>query len=171
MKFKKRTCSVFFGFCNIFHVLSVNPFLTDNSSERFNVKDGSWTPSSADRETKWAKAAFDYIRTLRCESVFFTTGKECRKLLAIPQSSMSIHIAPSTTLGQYRTILPDNSLSRKESHEGVIVIDPYPKANFGHLVIVFHADKSDSYMCKVKNGIFIGKIYILHLSLSLSLSP
>jgi hypothetical protein len=43
-------------------------------------------------------------------------------------------------------------------HDGVVAIDPYPEANFGHLVIVFHVTSGSSKMwCDRRDGVLIGK--------------
>lgn len=55
---------------------------------------------------------------------------------------MNVYIASGATVFgyKYKTFLPDEPLSRTESHDAVLVVDPYPLANFGHLVLVFYID-------------------------------
>ncbi|XP_033762233.1 LOW QUALITY PROTEIN: uncharacterized protein LOC117343822 [Pecten maximus] len=152
---KQKTFSVVLGVCNFLQVLSVLPFITDNSSERFSLDDGQWSSSGNLRESDWAEAAYNYVHALDCNNVFFTTGKECRELVTIPKASMVIHIAPKTIVGRYKAVLPDEVLNRKESFDGVLVVDPYPNANFGHLVVVFVIKEENRNTCRTKDGIYI----------------
>lgn len=112
----------------------------ENSSER---QDSYFQYSS--QEERWADAAYRYITKLDCEDnedAFFTTKRECKELVTIQRQSMNVYLASgSATFGyKYQTYLPDEPLSRTESHDAVLVVDPYPLANFGHLVLVFYID-------------------------------
>ena len=156
-KYTRISVLYIIGFCHIIHVLSVLPFITDNSSEGFGVEGDEWLSSPNTVEERWANSAYNYIQNLSCNSVFFTTGKECRKLLQIPKSAMSVHIAPRREQGRYRAMVPDEILNRKETFNGVIVVDPYPKANFGHLVIVFVVKQHPRELCKLNDGIYVGE--------------
>ncbi|XP_041365076.1 uncharacterized protein LOC121380359 [Gigantopelta aegis] len=107
---------------------------------------------------RWAKSAFQFVHSLNCSSVFFTTARECRKLVSVPQSAMNVHVAPTSVYGKYRTVLPEESLSRSETHEAVVVVDPYPSANFGHLVIVFYVDTDISWhFCRKSGGVYLAQ--------------
>lgn len=165
MKEVKNIYSVLLGFFNVYSVICVVPYITDNGSESLRIDDGNWVgPEDAVREGKWVKGAFNYIRTLSCDDVFFTTEKECNELLTVPQSNYVIHVAPFSGQQTYEAVLPEEVLTRKgNNHQGVLVLDPYPTANFGHLVIVFFVDYMDSDSCNSQNGIFLGKLKIFFI--------
>ena len=129
----------------------------ENSSERFDQFD----PFKSGEE-RWADAAYRLIHNLDCNDsadAFFTTKRECRELTAINRNAMNIYIAEQSMFGiKYKTFLPDEELSRSESHDAVLVVDPYPAANFGHLVVVFYIDNNvNPSDCYTRDGINIGK--------------
>lgn len=141
----------------IIHVIGLVPYITDNSSERLNLDDGKWVGAVTSRETVWVEAAYAHLKNLNCSDIFFTSFKECQRLMSVPRSSVIVHVAPFSPSGEYHVILPDEKLTRRNTHEGVLVFDPYPLANFGHLVIVFVVDIRSKFKCEHKRGIYIGK--------------
>lgn len=54
-----------------------------------------------------------------------------------------------------RASIPDGRLSRSGVHDGMIVIDPFPEAAFGHLLVAFFVDKLDETACVASGGIFL----------------
>ncbi|ESO88005.1 hypothetical protein LOTGIDRAFT_166024 [Lottia gigantea] len=130
-----------------------------------------WTQTNQVYETgnrvkRWSNAAFHYVHNLNCDSIFFTTTKECRSLVSVPKSAMNIHVALPSAYGKYKTILPDDSLSRHQLHQAVMVVDPYPRANFGHLVIVFYIDIGvTSNMCQKSGGVYLENSECMTLAL------
>ena len=129
----------------------------DNSSERHELWDSTLT-----REEKWADAAYRYISQINCmdaSDAFFTTKRECKDLVSTSRYRMNVYIAsPSMFRQKYKAYLPDEPLTRSDSHDGVVVIDPFPLANFGHLVIVFYVDISVKHEdCYKRDGIYVGE--------------
>ena len=129
----------------------------DNSSERAELWD-----SALSREDKWADAAFKYISRINCNDgtdAFFTTKRECKDLVTTLRYRMNVYIASPSIFGdKYKAYLPDEPLSRSSSHDAVVVVDPFPLANFGHLVIVFYVDiNSNHNECIKREGIYVGK--------------
>ena len=58
-----------------------------------------------------------------------------------------------------RSVIPEESLLESGLHDGVVVLDPYPLSNYGHLVIVFFIDiRVSKYTCHEQGGIYLGKI-------------
>lgn len=156
MKEVKNLYSILLGFFNVYSVVCVVPYITDNSSENLRLEDGNWSGPRNSRESEWLKGAFNYVRNLKCEDVFFTTEKECRELLTVPQTSYVVLVAPFSGHRTYEAVLPEEVLTRKHNnHQGVLVLDPYPTANFGHLVIVFFIDYKDKTTCDSENGIYL----------------
>ena len=154
---KRQVISTLVGIVHVIIVSAVVPYITDNSSERLSLEEGSWVGAQTSREVEWAETAYRHIMNMDCKNVFFTTAKECERLQTIPKSSIVVHVAPFTDSDQYIAVLPDEKLTRKDTHQGVIVLDPFPSANFGHLVIVFYVDHKKREKCMHKKGIFIGK--------------
>lgn len=114
--------------------------------------------SSKSRHHRWATAAFNYVTSLNCDDVFFTTSRECNVLVSTSQSEMNIYIASPSSYGKFRTVIPDEPLTGSGLHDAVIVVDPFPEANFGHLVVVFFLDSSVSLgHCQKMGGVLLGK--------------
>lgn len=114
------------------------------------------------KQIRWANAAFNYVTNLTCSDAFFTTEKECEKIVRLKKSEVNIYLADPTAYGRLAAVVPDGGLSRSGLHDAVVVVDPYPLANFGHLVIVFYIDLgfTDS-ICQVEGGKYIGKCRLL----------
>lgn len=134
----------------------------ENSSERH---DTFFQYSS--QEERWADAAYRYINKLDCGDTldaFFTTKRECKDLVTIPRHRMNVYIASPSIVGyKYKTFLPDEPLSRSDSHDAVVVVDPYPLANFGHLVLVFYVDTNITpNQCHKQEGLNLGRCLLLH---------
>ncbi|KAK7499367.1 hypothetical protein BaRGS_00009342, partial [Batillaria attramentaria] len=108
------------------------------------------------REHRWATAAFDFVHNLDCDDVFFTTSRECRELVSLPKSAMNVYMADPSPYGKFRTVIPDEPLTGTGLHEAVVVVDPYPAANFGHLVVIFFVDSDVSRShCQKMGGVYL----------------
>ena len=152
--------TILFRVCILFFHLNVVRSVITREYRRPWVKVDTHDNTNLKLE-RWARSAFQFVHSLNCSSVFFTTARECRQLVSVPQSAMNVHIAPTSIYGKYRTVLPEESLSRSETHEAVVVVDPYPSANFGHLVIVFYVDSDISWhICRKSGGVYLGKLLI-----------
>lgn len=128
---------------------------TKNTTYRA-LTDFTW--SEAGRHLRWAETVFNYLHRIKCPEAFFTTEKECKSLVLIPKSDMNVYIAEPSSSGRYRAVLPDEVLSRSSHHDGVVVLDPYPRANFGHLLLVFYVDiRMHQLVCEREGGQYIGK--------------
>ena len=75
-------------------------------------------PPSA-KQIRWAGAAFDYIHSLQCSEVFFTTERECRLLVEVAREDMNVYLADPTPFGKLQAVLPDGGLSRTGLHDAV----------------------------------------------------
>ncbi|XP_064614583.1 uncharacterized protein LOC135478242 [Liolophura sinensis] len=114
-------------------------------------------PRAESKEMRWTDAAYDFIKRLDCKDVFITSPKECKRLMKIPKKNMNVYVAGPTVYGRYRVNLPGESLTRSGPKDGVVVLDPYPKANFGHLVLVFFIEKNIMReVCERQGGHFAG---------------
>ncbi|CAM1307787.1 Uncharacterised protein g4688 [Pycnogonum litorale] len=106
----------------------------------------------------WSDAAFRYVNRLNCEVQTIMATEECWKLLRISKHQMTVYIAEKSSSTGVKLIaqLPDGQLGNK-LHDNLLAIDPYPDANFGHLVIVFFVDDAISkYDCEDNDdGIYI----------------
>ncbi|XP_035215367.1 uncharacterized protein LOC118188947 [Stegodyphus dumicola] len=109
------------------------------------------------RTDLWAEEAFWFISNLTCSNTLLTTEEDCEKLLSIPKSEMNFYVAEPTPEGKLFAVLPDGLLTnRLEPRDAVLVVDPYPKANLGHLLVVFFVDYGWSEsQCKENNGKYL----------------
>ena len=147
----RYTCSVLPAF--------PTEFVPGNSQGSINNVDYSYTAQR--RHQKWAQTAYDFIRNSPCKGVTFTSNKECRKLSRVKKSDMNVYIADPTVRGKLEGVLPDGSLRRAGSHDGVVAIDPYPNAEFGHLVVLFFVDFEYSReRCTLLGGVYMGELIL-----------
>ena len=135
-----------------------NQDISDGGDEDDEMEEPDDQPPPSPRQIRWADAAHQFVEELDCSEVFFTTERECRNLKRQSKSDMTVHIADPTHQGRLATVLPDGGLSKSGLHDAVVVLDPYPAANYGHLVLVFYVDlhMGDSW-CKRQGGKFLGE--------------
>uniref|UniRef100_A0A0L8GMK6 Uncharacterized protein n=1 Tax=Octopus bimaculoides TaxID=37653 RepID=A0A0L8GMK6_OCTBM len=115
------------------------------------------------RRERWANAAFELLRGRNCSrQPFITSPAECEKLLRLPKSEFNIYVAEPMPHGKYRAFLPDRAIDKGRTHAGVLVLDPYPTASFGHLVLVYFIDQTvGKAHCERNHGYITGKGQIL----------
>ena len=135
-----------------------NQDISDGGDEDDEMEEPDDQPPPSPRQIRWADAAHQFVEELDCSEVFFTTERECRNLKRQSKSDMTVHIADPTHQGRLATVLPDGGLSKSGLHDAVVVLDPHPAANYGHLVLVFYVDlhMGDSW-CKRQGGKFLGE--------------
>lgn len=122
------------------------------------------------RQVRWATAAYNYVLGVNCERNAFATQRECSEVQRVDRGRWNVYLAdpqlrvsPSGDRRRryLRTVLPDGPLGdfgRHQRVDGVVVLDPYPDANFGHLVLVFHVTVAASTSwCERRDGFLIGK--------------
>lgn len=116
----------------------------------------------------------------RSSPSFAATARECQDVQKLPRGQLNVYIADPSSRGRLMTVLPDgpvetvamteaSSFMSSSSaaaaastvsvlHDGVVAIDPFPEANFGHLVIVFHVTSGASKTwCDRREGVLIGE--------------
>lgn len=111
-------------------------------------------PTSLQNRNRWGEAAYNHLQGWNCSAEpYFTSVPECRKILQVPKSQVNFYLAEPKSYGKYRAYLPDRVLDKGRLHSGVMVLDPYPTASFGHLVLVFFIDQDVSFAhCQHSNG-------------------
>jgi len=121
------------------------------------------------RQVRWATAAHDHVLAVDCQLGAFATPRECSDVQRVDRRRWNVYLAdpqlpPSTSDDrrrrrvQLRTVLPDGPLGDHHRVDGVVALDAYPDANFGHLVIVFHVTiAASASWCQRREGFFIGK--------------
>ncbi|KAJ8024926.1 hypothetical protein HOLleu_34987 [Holothuria leucospilota] len=136
--FGTRSVFLCISFFQVLHGLRTSPF---RSGEPSTTKSSSRGPANEQLE-RWATEAVEFARRLDCESVNFMTASECRRIQARQEGDMNIYVAPPNIQERkrYSLLVPDGGLRLSGEHDAVIVIDPYPKANFGHLVLIYYID-------------------------------
>ena len=127
------------------------PWTESHFGNRLNIETGHW-----------ADAAFDFVRNLSCKDAFLTTENDCWELKTVKKSKMNFYSAIAEPGEKLVAILPDGPLSRSGFHDAVIVLDPYPEANLGHLLVVFYINLGWSELqCELNGGHYIGKRRLL----------
>ena len=142
--------------------------LLDSNSYRSEPSSDSSSVSTEDPQQlhHLAIAILDIIRSMDCSSVSFTSELECLTVQNRDPSQMNFYLAAARTLEsstsssrrQYLSVLPDEGLRRNRPHDAVMTVDPFPTANFGHLVVIFTLDLEVSFEdCRSKGGWYIGE--------------
>ena len=138
-----------------------NQDISDGGDDEDEVEEPEQQPPPSAQQIRWANAAYGFVEELDCSEVFFTTERECRNLIRQSKSSMTVHIADPKPQGRLATVLPDGGLSKSGLHDAVVVLDPYPAANYGHLVLVFYVDlHMGNSWCRRQGGKFLGEYTI-----------
>ena len=127
---------------------------------------GPLRAADVQRQMRWAEAAVDHVRDTDCtRAAAFATVRECHDLQRVARDRMSVYVADPTPRGKLRAILPDAGLDGGGEEpegvggaDGVVALDPYPEASFGHLVVVFyvHVGATKAY-CSSRDGRYLGK--------------
>lgn len=149
--------------CLLYCVLlnAIMGYVTGDSFSNFPDPDQS-TDQDYNTRKRWADAAYGYIKSLNCTSVYFTSLQQCHHLLNLQKRDIAVYAAQqsSDTHQGFISALPDGGLTRAGTHHGVVALDPHPEANFGHLVVVFFIDKKRRASCESDLGIYIGEYKI-----------
>jgi len=135
------------------------------------------TDPAGPRQVRWATAAHEHLLVVDCQrpggAAGFATARECSDLRRVDRRRWNVYLAdplpPSGSGGrrpQLQTVLPDGPLGDHHHHrgggggggvDGVVALDPYPDANFGHLVVVFHVTiAASAAWCQRRDGFLIG---------------
>lgn len=100
------------------------------------------------------EAAIKLMRSHPC--VNSQTSHNCMRTLQIPLRDMNVYIASKSQLNErLRARLPDRKhrslIPNDRNIDGVIVIDPYPEASFGHLVYIFFVEENRNRLTCTRN--------------------
>ena len=117
------------------------------------------------KQQRWANAAYAFVKSIECKeagnSHLFTSNKECKALQRLRKADMNVYLADPTGEGLLEAVLPDDDElggGGELGHDAVIVLDPYPTANFGHLVVVMFLDFNvEENTCHQMNGQRLGE--------------
>lgn len=124
--------------------------------------------SSLDNESNqrpniWAEKAVEYVRNLTCDHIFYNVLHQCQQMKQTPTDQFRIYAVEASKQTKLLTVLADGPLNRMSGNDGVLVLDPFPDASFGHLVLVFFVEHMkpilavhDRAKCEISGGLFIG---------------
>ncbi|XP_077973961.1 uncharacterized protein LOC144429658 [Styela clava] len=106
----------------------------------------------------WASHIKRYLKQIDCRSTSqkITTPERCESVRSKSFENMVMYIAPPKRNSAYSVILPDGELYDSAQHHAVAVVDPFPEADFGHLVFVFYIDGSTRFWCEKNNHKYMG---------------
>ena len=114
-------------------------------------------PATA-KQVRWAESAWHYLQTMDCSRSMFISERDCDTLPSLNRSQTNVYLADPLPFERYKIVVPDDNLATDDAHSAVLVIDPFPAADFGHLVVVFYIDlniKKD--WCAQDNGVSLGE--------------
>lgn len=135
----------------------------------FSCALGSILPPSAtstsDRPRLWASTAMQFLRNLKCDSFLLAVQQQCEKMLETPEALMNVYVAEAAPGRKLTAQLPDGSLGQSGDHDGILAIDPFPQAQFGHFVALFYLDRIDHHHCQQRGGTFISESRLFYATL------
>ncbi|XP_076819417.1 uncharacterized protein LOC143465133 [Clavelina lepadiformis] len=96
----------------------------------------------------------EYMSGINCKAAkrFFTTPRRCEMIQTTPFEQMRFYHTPLRGNRVVSVAMPEGKLKNHRSHHAVAVVDPFPRANFGHLVMVFYIDWASKAICSRKHG-------------------
>ncbi|XP_067931538.1 uncharacterized protein [Watersipora subatra] len=147
--------------------LNISESLNDTAAVRTSTTVSLTTILEYQRRLHWADSAFNFIKSLNCSQVYFTSQRECNHLLNVRKRNVAVYAAQAANMteGHFIAMLPDGGLSRAGAHHAILALDPHPDANFGHLVLVFFIDKTHSQLsCERHHGIYVGNSECMKLA-------
>ena len=116
------------------------------------------------RTAGWVAAAYDVLQALNCATQRWTTEAECRAAQRVPRRKMQVWATP-TGQGRFVARLPDGSLARRGGHDGVVLLDPFPAASWGHpLVLLLVANNTSQTHCTRTAGHWLGEFHFFPLT-------
>lgn len=96
-----------------------------------------------EQSTQWARVAYDFLQSMSCKNQAWTTEEACQDAKLVPRRLMRVW---ATRAGRkYVARFPDGSLQRSGPHDGVLLLDPYPSASWGHLALVIFVRRNTTF--------------------------
>ena len=110
------------------------------------------------KQQRYADLAFDHLKNTTCSEAMYLSDRDCEHIESLSKRDVNVYYADVMPRRVYRVVIPDDNMDSDDSHNGVLVLDPYPRANFGHLVVIFYIDLDiDRDWCQSVKGISLGK--------------
>ncbi|XP_059479076.1 uncharacterized protein LOC132198839 [Neocloeon triangulifer] len=104
--------------------------------------------SWAEAARKWFFASFSAAEGKAAEDISAAFGlfnlEMARRVSRMPRAEMRVYAAVADDGDALNATLPDGRMSRSGSHHGVLLLDPFPAARFGHPVLMFFIDRGIS---------------------------
>jgi hypothetical protein len=101
--------------------------------------------SWAEAARKWFFSAFSAAEGKTAEEVAAAFGlfnvEIARTIAHMPRNELRIYAAVAEEGDALNATLPDGRMSRSGSHHGVLMLDPFPAARFGHPVLLFFVNE------------------------------
>jgi len=102
--------------------------------------------SWAEAARKWFFTAFSAAEGKEAEEVAAAFGlfnvDMARAVARMPRNEVRIYAAVADEGDALNATLPDGRMSRSGAHHGVLLLDPFPAARFGHPVLLFFVDRA-----------------------------
>lgn len=113
--------------------------------------------------TAWAEAGYDWWTRVNCANQSHFSEHTCRLVKTLEKKRFRIYSVKPMTENGYDVLFPDGDVRHKGNHSGILILDPFPAARFGHPFLVFLANAGHSVQqCDSKKGFFVGKSFEIH---------
>lgn len=126
------------------------------------------TSTSTPLIRQWANAAFNWLKNLNCSNLHqdFLSADACWIVKLSDKRDIRVYgVEPQKNI-KFGLLFPDGGGGGAEAkhrvfHDGVLVVDPFPRARFGHQIVVFHADfnAGAGSQCPAEKGFAVGELH------------
>ncbi|XP_065206324.1 uncharacterized protein LOC135835819 [Planococcus citri] len=110
----------------------------------------------------WAEQAYNWFIGQNCSQINNTVQETCTSMKLVKKMNYRIY-GTTPVLGQkFAAVYPDGDSKNKTYFDGVLVLDPFPEARFGHPILVFYVNIFNrSAGCDETKGVLVDDQYCL----------
>lgn len=107
----------------------------------------------------WAPNAYEWFMNVNCTEQSNLLEETCLLMKLTPKHHFRIYGVESQANRKFAAVFPDGENTKhKIFHDGVLVLDAFPSARFGHPILFFYVDlKSKKAECEAVKGFLVGK--------------
>lgn len=107
----------------------------------------------------WAEYAYKWFMKQNCNETSNVIEETCAIMQSVEKFNYRVYGTEPVANKRIGAVFPDGEVKHKVFHDGIVILDPFPVARFGHPILVFHVDitsmKSD---CDDMKGFLVGKL-------------
>lgn len=107
----------------------------------------------------WAEHAYKWFMRQNCSEMTTVVEETCLMMKSTEKINYRIYGTEPIDGKKIGAVFPEGDTKHKVFHDGIVILDPFPVARFGHPILVFHINlyvqKSE---CDELKGFLIGEL-------------